>query len=298
MRTHGRRRAGALSAVGVAAELVALLEHAGAALALPRVRALHLPPPSAAGSKDGEFCALELDDGSCGLSYVLLDDTLPVLRGGRDGRDLAGADALALARGYAGGRGAQRAVGFAAVNALTRHLCDRAGFRPGDAADSIGGLDLRPGGRVGMIGLFPPLVKAIVARGAPLTVLELKAGLAGAHEGWQVTLDPRELAGCLQVLSTSTVLLNDTLDAVLEACRGAERMVLVGPGAGCLPDPLFARGVHALAGTWIEDADAFRAALLRGEPWGRHARKVMLERKDWPGFEAVLARAVGSARRT
>ncbi|HMV01011.1 MAG TPA: hypothetical protein PKD04_08005, partial [Rhodocyclaceae bacterium] len=42
---------------------------------LPRIRALHLPPdPGANLDNRGEFCALELDDGSVGISYVLLDD--------------------------------------------------------------------------------------------------------------------------------------------------------------------------------------------------------------------------------
>lgn len=279
--------------MGVAAELVSLLARAAASMPLPRVRALHLPPPAVDGSKDGEFCALELDDGSLGLSYVLLDDTLAALRAGHDELGLAGAAATDVAHWYATGTGSRRTIGFAAVNALTRHLCDRAGFRPADAADSIGGLDPRPGERIGMVGLFPPLVKAIVARGAQLVVLELRADLAGPREGWQVTLDPRELAPCRQVLSTSTVLLNDTLDDVLAACRGAERLVLVGPGAGCLPDPLFARGVSALGGAWIEDAAAFRATLVCGDAWGRHTRKFMLERQAWPGFDALLARAQG-----
>ena len=276
-----------------ATDLIAELERATAGCPIPRVRALHLPPPEAAASKNGEFCALELDDGSLGLSYVLLDDTLAALRAGHDELGLAGAAATDVARWYATGTGSRRTIGFAAVNALTRHLCDRAGFRPADAVDSIGGLDPRPGERIGMVGLFPPLVKAIVARGAQLVVLELRADLAGPREGWQVTLDPRELAACRQVLSTSTVLLNDTLDDVLAACRGAERLVLVGPGAGCLPDPLFARGVSALGGAWIEDAAAFRVALARGDAWGRHTRKFMLERQAWPGFDALLARAQG-----
>lgn len=275
--------------MGVAAELVALLERAGAAMPLPRVRALHLPPPSASGSKDGEFCALELDDGSVGLSYVLLDDTLAALRTG-DGAALEGAPALEVARWYAGAPGTRRTLGFAAVNALTRCLCERAGFRPADARDSIGGIEPRPGEAVGMVGLFPPLIKAITARGAPLVVLELRADLAGAREGWRVTLDAQELARCAQVLSTSTVLLNDTLDDVLAACANARRLVLVGPGAGCLPDPLFARGVTALGGAWIEDREAFVDALRRGEGWGRHARKFVLERGDWPGIDALLVR--------
>ena len=277
--------------MGVASELIALLERVASALPLPCVRALHLPPPSADGSKDGEFCALELDDGSFGLSYVLLDDTLAALRAGHDTLGLQGAEAIAVARGYATATGSERTIGFAAVNAITRHLCERAGFRPADACDSIGGLDPRPGEQVGMVGLFPPLVRAIVARGAALTVLEQRADLAGPREGWHVTLDPRELSACRQVLSTSTVLLNDTLDDVLAACHRAERLVLVGPGAGCLPDPLFSRGVSALGGAWVEEAEAFRDALVRGDAWGRHARKFMLERDAWPGFEDILARA-------
>ncbi|ENO95713.1 hypothetical protein C667_17601 [Thauera phenylacetica B4P] len=55
-----------------ATDLIAELEHATAVRPIPRVRALHLPPPEAAESRNGEFCALELDDGALGLSYVLL----------------------------------------------------------------------------------------------------------------------------------------------------------------------------------------------------------------------------------
>ena len=67
----------------------------------PRVKALHLPPVPWNGSKDGEFGALELDDGSLGLSYVLLDDSLAALAGGTQARALAGADALAARAGLA-----------------------------------------------------------------------------------------------------------------------------------------------------------------------------------------------------
>ena len=67
------------------------------------------------------------------------------------------------------------------MNALTRELFDRAGFVPPAATDSIGGLDPRPGEHIGMVGFFPPLVKQVTACGARLTVLELRADLAGAR---------------------------------------------------------------------------------------------------------------------
>ena len=64
----------------VAADIVALLERLASLRSLPRVQALHLPPPSADGTRAGEFCAVELEDGALGLSFVLLGDTLATLR--------------------------------------------------------------------------------------------------------------------------------------------------------------------------------------------------------------------------
>ena len=275
---------------------LAQLERFAVRAPLPRVRALHLPPASVdplPGDR-GEFCALELDDGSLGLSYVLLDDTLARLRDGSEGGDgfaLAGADALELARAYASGSGIARTLGFAAANALTRCFFDRAGYRPDTSTDSIGQLDPQPGERIGMIGLFTPLLDRILCSGATLTVVELKPELAGEREGYRVTLDPAELAGCSKVLSTSTLLLNDTLDRMLGFCRDARWFAMIGPSAGCLPDALFARGVTLVGGTWLHAPAAFADALRRGEPRGEFARKCAIMKDAYPGFEALLGRA-------
>lgn len=276
-------------------ELLKTLARACAGRNVPRVRALHLPRLPWDGTKDGEFGAIELDDGSLGLSYVLLGDSLAALASGTHTTQLIGADAIDVAQRWASGQGAQRALALAAVNALTRHLFDRCGYTPPDAPDSIGGLDPQPGEHIGMIGFFPPLAKQVTACGARLTVLELRAELAGERAGesgrFRITLDPRELAGCDKVLSTSTVLLNDTLDDVLSHCAGARAFAMIGPGAACLPDPLFERGVTLLGGAWIEDAQAFKHALATGQPWGRHSRKFALARADYPGIDALLGRA-------
>lgn len=281
---------------GVAAEMVALLETLPRLGPLPRVLALHVPPPRADGTRAGEFCAIELDDGSLGMSFVLLGDTLSTLRAPTTAAALPGMPALQLARSYAGGHGAQRALGFAAANALTSHLFRRARYEPPAAAGSIGDLDLRRGDHVGMVGLFGPLVPQVLATGAGLTVVELRAEAAGPREGWEVTLDPGRLEQCNKVLSTSTVLLNDTLDDVLAHCRRAERVSLIGPGAGCLPDPLFARGVTLLGGTHVVDAVAFKAAVCAGEPWGNTVRKFAIARDGYPGFEPLCSLAAGPAR--
>lgn len=254
---------------------------------LPRVKALHLPSDPPPGSERGEFCALELEDGSIGLSYVLLEDTLVALRRVSLER---GGDALSLARCYAQGSGAIRTLGLAAANAITRCLFDRAGFVPPASADSIADIDPRPGETVGMVGFFKPLVPRLVACGAQVLVVELRADLVGQHEGYRVTLDTAELAQCRKVLATGTLLLNDTLDGVLAHCRGAERLALIGPSLGCLPDGLFARGVTSIGGSWITDPTAFLQSLPVGALRSAHARKFTLRASDWPGVDALLSR--------
>jgi uncharacterized protein (DUF4213/DUF364 family) len=274
----------------VTSKLLALLERLAQAWPLPAVRGLHLPPVSAERTRAGEFCAIELDDGSIGLSFVLLHDTLATLRA-EGGGEWVGVPALQVARRLAGTIGAERALGFAAVNALTRHLFDRALFEPPWTEDPLGVLDLQPGDHLGMVGLFPPLIPLALKHGARLTVVELRADLVRSHSKWHVTGDARELAHCNKILLTSTVLLNDTLDTLQPYYRHADRVSMVGPGASCLPDPLFDAGMTVLGGRWIDDAPGFVAALLAGRRWNQTARKFALGRDDYPGFECLLARA-------
>jgi len=274
-----------------AAEYLAQLAAFADQSPLPRVRALHLPPTQPVDDYKGEFCAVELADGSVGLSYVLLDDTLAQLHQGTVGFGLAGADALEVARRFGSDKGTAKTIGFATANAISRCLFDRAGFRPRDSSDSIGQMNPQQGDSIGMIGFFRPLLGRVLASGARLTVVELKADLVGEHEGYRVTLDAGELAACSKVISTSTLLLNDTLDQMLAHCRNARWLAMIGPSAGCLPDALFARGVTLLGGSWITDREGFIAALVSGAPHSEFSSKYALTADAYPGWRALIERA-------
>jgi uncharacterized protein (DUF4213/DUF364 family) len=272
-----------------AADALKLLQRFAQRAPLPRVRALHLPPVPAPERERGEFCALELDDGALGLAYVLLGDTLAALQRD-DHASIVGVDALALAQGVRDADVRRRTLGFAALNAITRCLFDRAGFVPPASGDSLGGLDPQPGETIGMIGHFAPLFARIAARGARVLVVELRPELVRDDGSVRVTLDAGELAHCDKILATGTLLLNDTLDRMLAQCRGASRLALVGPSVGAPPDPLYARGVTLLGGTWVDDGAAFADALRRGESTSAHARKFSLAADAYPGWDALLAR--------
>lgn len=272
-------------------DYLAQLSAFGARSPLPRIRCLHLPPVEDLQDNRGEFCALELEDGSIGQSYVLMDDSLQRLRSSSDRLGLIGADALQVAQRYASGSGPWQTIGFAAANALTRCMMDRAGFRPDNSNDSIGQMQPQAGEHIGMIGFFKPLLGAIVQSGARLTVLELDPTLVTQTAQYRVTLDPAELEGCSKVVSTSTLLLNNTLDRMLASCRGAHWIAMVGPSAGCLPDALFARGVTLVGGSWIADPQGFVAALQAGTSHRAYTTKFALTPHNYPGFEALLQNA-------
>lgn len=283
----------------VTADLLALAGPLSQALGHPRVRALHLPPAEAAthsaAPRRGEFAALELDSdhegGALGLSYVLLGDTLSWLHQALQNRPVLGQRALDLAQGLNAKGPAhegQRALAWAAVQALAHALMLRACWQPPLAHDPFATLTPGPGDHIGLVGLFGPLMQRLVSTGARITVLELRADWAGAQAGYRVTLDPADLHSCNKVLATGTLLLNDTLDDVLQHTRKAQQVALIGPTVSALPEPLFARGVHVVGGTWVQDSAAFVQALRQGDARGAAARKYTLTPAQWPGWQALL----------
>jgi uncharacterized protein len=263
------------------------------------VRALHVPRRAEGqAAHDAEFCAIELEDGRFGLSYVLLGGTLDALLGRHgpatpDAAPLAGADPLILARGLVGGTAVERAIALAAINAMTDSAWHRIGYEPRPAANSLGDVQLTADDHLGMIGFFPPLVGRIQAAGGRLTVVELDAATVARQQlrypSVHITLDRAALVDCNVVVGTSTMLLNDTLDEMLAAAHGAHRFAIIGPSAGPWPDTLFDRGVTLMGGTRVVDGAAFVEAMRTGRSWGSATRKFAIGRDDWPGWERLLS---------
>lgn len=261
----------------------------------PKVRRLHIPQrPGEPGEHDAEFCAIELDDGAFGLSYILLGHTLDRLlaaHGSGRRNAFAGADPLVLAQRLGGGDEVERAVALAAVNALTDSVWRRVGYTPPPAGNSLGDVVLGPQDHLGMIGFFPPLVRRVDDAGGRLTVVEMNAEMVARQQARfpqvHITLDRRALSDCNTVVGTSTMLLNDSLDPMLAAAPAATRFAVIGPSAGLWPDALFERGVTLLGGTQVVDGAAFAEAMAAGESWSSASRKFAIARAGWPGWRQI-----------
>jgi uncharacterized protein (DUF4213/DUF364 family) len=275
----------------VAASLLACVYRAAARLELPPVAHLHLPEQREKPGMESEFGLVVLDDGSAGLFFALLGDTLHRLHSELQHADTAGRSPLALARGIVDDDPVTRAVALGAISAISQHLFARVGYEPPDARNAMGGTGFTPGDHVGMVGLFPSLARRLREQGIPLTVLELRAEKVSREPGFEVTLDPGRLRGCNRILCTASTLINGTLDSVLASVADAEHVALIGPSASCFPDPLFARGIRAVGGARVVDSAALAQRLAQGEAWGNAVRRYVIEADAYPGLDTLLEQA-------
>lgn len=282
-------------ASSVAADILNQLDLIGQRWPGTRVKRLHVPRRAPVpGEHDAEFCAIELEDGGFGLSYVLLGNTLQALlaaHGASAQAPLAGADPTTLARYLASGNEVERAIALAAVNALTDSVWQHIGYEPPPAGNSLGDVSLGPDDHLGMIGFFPPLVQRVAESGGRLSVVEMNQKMVerqrARYPQIAIGLDRHLLANCNTVVGTSTMLLNDTLDDMLAAAPRAMRFAVIGPSAGLWPDALFARGVTLLGGTRVTDPQAFADAMAAGESWSAATRKFAIARECWPGWRTM-----------
>ena len=279
--------------MSIKTELLDLLQRICRLLPVPAVHRVYIPEPRPHEARHTEFGLVELADGSAGLYYAWLGESQqgmtrryaePVLR------DLT---PLALAQYLQREDDAGRSLGMAAVNAVSQFLFRQAGYTPPAAGDSMGALDLDATDHLGMVGYFPSLVDRLRQAGIRTTVLEKKTRFQGAQGSVRVSLDPDDLNDCNKVLCTAATLLNDSMDEVLQHTGGADTVVVVGPTAGFLPDPLFRRGVDAVGGTRILDAGAAISALQQDAGLGGCAQRYLIRRRDYPGGDALLDKAAG-----
>jgi uncharacterized protein (DUF4213/DUF364 family) len=280
----------------IARALLAQLAQIGRRFPPALVARLHVPRRAEdPGAHDAEFCAIELEDGAFGLSYVLLGDTLDVLLkshgGARGMAPLAGADPMALASRLENGSPVERAIALAAINALTDSVWRQIGYEPPPAGNSLGEVTLTAQDHLGMIGFFPPLVRRVAEAGGRLSVVEMDAAMVERQRerfpNVHITLNRADLGPCNVVVGTSTMLLNHTLDDMLAAAPNATRFAVIGPSAGLWPDALFERGVTLLGGTRVVDARRFREAMAGGESWSEATRKFAMARETWPGWRRL-----------
>jgi uncharacterized protein (DUF4213/DUF364 family) len=257
---------------------------------IPEVAGIVFPPFCEAGQPKGcEFMALALESGAGGISYLLLPESSAKDYRALKPQAFVGTSPEQYVEAFDVTDPIQSMLGLAFINAICQHVMRISNFVPGAVTDSLGLMNIEDGDRVGMVGFFPPLLKYMHNRNADLIILEKKRELVERYPNLHVTLDVKDLNNCNKVLCTSTTLLNDTLDEILQHCTNAQHISVLGPTAGYFPDPLFARGVHALGGRFVNDGLHLLQLISERKPWGHATQKLCFNSSDYGGLGRLRA---------
>lgn len=273
--------------MSISSDYIKIGERISDRLSIPRIKDI-IVPKKQFNQKNSNFAAVVLEDNTIGIIFINLADNVKSKFYKLDPKYYKGMEILSLAKLFESKDLFSKSLGLGGINAISQFLLKQSGFYFEDASDSLGLLEIDKDDIIGMVGFFPPLIKHIETIGNRLIVIEKKKDLIKKGLNWKVTLDPSELKLCNKVLITGTTVLNDTIDEILRFSKDAERLSMIGPTAGFLPDPLFNRGIDILGGTRVIDSRLLLHSLENNIKWAGSAKKYIIRKVNYKGFENLL----------
>ncbi len=203
------------------------------------------------------YTAVQLDDGRTGVAYTLGRELFRGCTAFGGKRPITGSPAEEILR-YLDSEGlVESALGLATANALANRAPSR-----GATGDVLKSVELFPTDAVAMVGFFAPLVAELQDRVAELEIFEEQTGLLPhlRPSSEAVSAIPKFDVAFI----TSTTIINDTVDELLESARDCREIVLVGPST-----PLIAGAFEGTPTTWlsgiaVDDTDGLLRLVSEG----------------------------------
>ena len=231
--------------------------------------------------KDAQFMAIRLSGGATGIAFVLVSDEIEEEYTALKPADFIGNDPQTYALEFGKADPIGEMIALASINAICQYVMNETNYAVDSATDSLGLLEISKGDRIGMVGLFFGLTKKIEKAGADLVVIEKNEELIQKFPDLPITMDPTKLSTCNKILCTSTTILNNTLDEILAHCLPDAFVSIIGPTAGYLPDPLFARGVDVVGGRIVKDGKQFLQLLAERKRWGVATQRTCFQKETY-----------------
>jgi uncharacterized protein (DUF4213/DUF364 family) len=219
------------------------------------------------------YTAVTTSDGGLGLAYTYFENKTGCTPAGAyvDHEGRPAVELLAMIRSDSP---LERSKALALINALNfDQLQGLPNDRRNDTLFDL--LGIESGSRVAMVGYFKPLMRLIESRGAKATVIDAFQGIGEPKAFFHKLSQWADSA-----LITSTAILNNTMESILDRLPADARAAVLGPSTPLIPD-LFADwpAVKALAGTVPVNIAAVLKAVRHGlgTPYlHRHSRKATI----------------------
>lgn len=202
------------------------------------------------------YTYVELFDGTAGVAWTPHQTQASSCTHLRRAGSLHEADeqeALELLKGESN---LERAVGLATFNAVN----SRVEYEINDN-EAISRLDITSTDHVVMVGHFAPVVPRIQKTGCRLDVLDLnpeKPGIIDLRTG------PEILAQCDVAIITSTSIINNTVDDLLNNLKKNRAAVMLGPSTPICPEPFKNTRISQLSGSRVENREQVKPIISQG----------------------------------
>lgn len=157
----------------------------------------------------------------------------------------------------------ERVIGVATINAMSQIVLKKKQTQYSVIeANMLDCVDIRPSENVVMVGNIKPLVPAIRNRTTTLRIFERGGSL---DDGVLPDTATEELIPEADIVFiTGSAIANGTIGRLLELAAKARTVIVVGPSASIIPDPLFRRGVDLIGGVIVTDPDKAMQVVAEG----------------------------------
>jgi len=190
------------------------------------------------------YTAVRLDNGQVGLAFTFHKDSMGGCSALRDLSPLAGKKASELLTLFGSTEKVESAVALATSNALSN--TKKGGLVEGDVLKH---LRLSPDDRVGMVGYFAPMVSVLRKRAYSLKIFEqidrAEDDILPESQAYN------HLPHCQVALITSTSIVNQTIERILDAAHSCREVVLLGASTPLLSEAFAGTPVTLLSGVVV-----------------------------------------------
>jgi len=277
--------------MSITSDYLEIIQKISKKITLPSIQDVFFPKINTKkefSSKKTNFGAIRLTDGSIGVVYLGLSPEIKELGANIDKSEFINKNPIDLAQKFGSSNDFEKTLGLGAINAISQYIFRHSNFPFDITTDSLGLLNITQGDCPGIVGFFRPLINHLKKLGIKVIIIEKKEHLVKKTENWEVTLNPSRLTECNKILITSTTVLNESIDEILKFCSHAEKISMIGPTAGFLPDPLFKRGLDIVGGSFISNSNLFMDLIQKQERWGPSTKKYCIQQNTYPGYTSLL----------
>ena len=193
------------------------------------------------------YVGIKLNNSATGLAAVLPESAVRGCTVLKEAGTYAGSPVVETLKYLVDGKSAlHRAIGLATANALVSP-----GTGGTEDREATTFLNLQPGEKVVMVGLFSPLVERIRSTGATLTIIEKNPDRLDV-------LSPEDknkaLKECDVAIITATTLLNNTFEETTGLLGTPRSVVLMGPSTPLVPEIFLDTPVTHLGGAIVTES--------------------------------------------